>query len=93
MAGVAMAAGFILQYMAGGTALGRGAAAHPPGRWMGGGLLLAAVDRHGRLVVRRSFPHVVFPVCRVADRSGRSRWRARCLSTSASSSSSSAPRC
>ena len=66
VAGVAMAAGFILQYMAAGHGLGGGQAAHPAGRLDRRRPAAGRLDRGGLDAARRSFPHVVFPVCRVA---------------------------
>ena len=92
-AGIAMAIGFILQYMAGGTRWVEDRLRILPVNWIGVGLLLAASTGMALLAVRLSVPDLVFPVCRAAaDRPRAGGQRASC-STSASSASSSARRC
>ena len=66
VAGLALAIGFLLQYLAGGTRWVEDRLRILPVRWMGVGLLLAAADRDGSLVVRLSVPDLAFPVCRAA---------------------------
>ena len=92
-AGIALAIAFILQYMAGGTRWVEDRLRILPVRWIGLGLLLAAVTGVGVLAVRLSVPDLAFAVRRAAaDRRGAGRQRAA-ASTSASSRWSSARPC
>ena len=65
-AGVALSIGFLLQYLAGGTRWVEDRLRILPVRWMGARPAAVGLDRDRFVVVRLSFPHIVFPISGIA---------------------------